>query len=77
MFKVDVLERGNYRGLKLTEHCLKVVERVMEKIACELVSVDEVQFGSVSFRETTNAIFTLWQFQEEHLTKENNLFLPS
>ena len=42
MGKDDALERGNYRCLKLTELCLKVVKRVMEKIPCGLVSIDEM-----------------------------------
>ena len=30
--KCETLDRGNYRGLKLTEHVLKVVERIIEVI---------------------------------------------
>ena len=36
--KGNALERGNYRGLKLTEHCLRVLERVLEKIGRDLVN---------------------------------------
>ena len=30
--KGDALERGNYRGLKLLDQCLKVIERIVEVI---------------------------------------------
>ena len=72
--KGDTLERGNYRGLKLTEHCLKVVERVLEKIGRDLLSIYEIQFGFVPGRGTTDAIFIIRQLQKKHLAKEKNLF---
>ena len=37
-------ERSNYRGLKLTERCLKVIERVIEKVVCDIVEVSDMQF---------------------------------
>ncbi|XP_060771234.1 uncharacterized protein slc22a21 isoform X2 [Neoarius graeffei] len=72
--KGDALDRGNYRGLKLTEHCLKVVERVVENIARELVSINEMQFGFMPGRSTTDAIFIVRQLQEKYLAKEKNLY---
>ena len=33
--KGDALERGNYRGLKLLDHVMKGIERVIEKIIRE------------------------------------------
>ena len=56
--KGDELEKGNYRSLKIPQHWLKMIKRVMEKIACELVSIDELQFGFVPGRGTTDAIFS-------------------
>ncbi|XP_048585335.1 uncharacterized protein LOC125568053 [Nematostella vectensis] len=72
--KGDALERGNYRGLKLTEHCLKIVERVLEKVGRSLVSIDEMQFGFVPGKGTTDAIFVVRQLQEKHLAKGKSLF---
>ena len=34
-----------YRAMKLHEHGMKMVERVLEKSLCKIVSVDELQFG--------------------------------
>ncbi|KAI8516232.1 Kinesin-like protein kif22 [Branchiostoma belcheri] len=39
--KGDPLERGNYRGLKLLDQVLKVVEKVLEPMIREQVHIDE------------------------------------
>ena len=38
--KGDALNRGNYRGLKLTEHAMKVMERIMDTIIRERIDID-------------------------------------
>ena len=38
--KGDALECGNYRGLKLLDHVMKVFERVIEKLIWEKVDID-------------------------------------
>ena len=43
--KGSALDRGNYRGSKLTDQLLKVVERVIEKIIRECIVIDDMQFG--------------------------------
>ena len=68
--KGDALERGNYRGLKLLEQTLKVVERIIEKFICASISIDEMQFGFMPGRGTTDAIFILRQMQEKFLAKK-------
>ena len=55
--KGDAVERGNFRGLKLLEHLMKVFERVMEKHIREVVNINEMQFGFMPGRGTTDAIF--------------------
>ena len=46
------LERGNYRGLKLTEQVMKVLERTVDGLIRQLVSTDDSQFGFVPDRGT-------------------------
>ena len=43
--KGDALERGNYRGLKLTEQVMKVLERIVDGLIRQVVSIDDSQFG--------------------------------
>ena len=42
--KGDALERGNYRGLKLTEQVMKVLERIVDGLIRQVVSIDDSQF---------------------------------
>ena len=42
--KGDALDLNNYPELKLTDHVLKVIERVVENIICKIVNVNEMQF---------------------------------
>ena len=72
--KGDALERGNYRGLKLLDHAMKGMERVIENIIRERVIIDNMQFGFIPGRGTTDAIFILRQIQEKHLAKNKKLY---
>ncbi len=72
--KGDALDRGNYRGLKLLDQVMKVLERVVEKLIRDMVDIDEMQFGFVPGRGTTDAIFILRQLQEKYLAKKKNLY---
>ena len=59
--KGDPVECGSYRGIKLLEHAMKVVERIFEYRIRQQVEIDEddMQFGSLQFSKgTTDAIFT-------------------
>ena len=73
--KGDALERGNYRGLKLLDHVMKGIERVIEKIIRERISIDDMQFDFMPGRGTTDAIFIFRQLQEKHLAKNKNLYV--
>ena len=59
--KGDALNRGNYRGLKLTEHVMKVMERIVDGMIWEMIAIDEMQFAFVPGRGTTDAIFIIRQ----------------
>ena len=49
--KGDVMNCGSYRGVKLLEHGLKIIERVLEKRIRALVDFDEAQLVSCLERE--------------------------
>ena len=73
--KGDTLDCSNYCGLKLTDHVLKVIERVVENIICGTVNIDEMQFGFCPSPGTTDAIFILRQLQKKYLAKHRKLYM--
>ena len=73
--KGDSLERGNYRGFKLTEQVMKVLERIVDGLIRQVVSIDDFQFGFVPSRGTTDAIFVIRQLQEKYLAANKRLYM--
>ena len=60
----------SYRAIKLLEKQMKLLERVLEKrIRCQ-VSIDNIQFGFMPGKGTTDAIFIMRQVQEKHQEKK-------
>src|SRR5437867_649903 len=73
--KGNALECGSYRGIKLLEHVLKVLERVIEARLRKTVKIDEMQFGFSPGKGTTDAIFIVRQVQEKFLGKQKELWM--
>ena len=72
--KGDALDRGNYRGIKLLDQGMKVLERVLEGLIRDRVSIDGMQFGFMPGRGTTDAIFIVRQLQERFIERKKDLF---
>jgi len=53
------------RGVKLLEHAIKVVEKVFENQIRQQVHIDDMQFGFVQGKGTTDAVFVVRQMQEK------------
>ena len=51
--KGDALDRGNYPSLKLTEQIMEDLERFVDGLIRQLVSIKDSQFGFVPGRGTT------------------------
>ena len=73
--KGDAFERGNYRGLKLTEQVMEILERIVDCLIRQLVSIDDSQFGFVPGRGTTDAIWFVRQLQEKYLAANKRLYM--
>ena len=73
--KGDALDRGNYRGLKLTEQAIKILERIVDGLIRQVVSIDDSQFGFVPGRGNTDAIFVVRQLQEKYLAVNKRLYM--
>ena len=63
--KGDIKECGNYRGIKLMSHSMKLWERVIEARIRKEVMIGEQQFGFMPGRSTTDAIFCLRMLLEK------------
>ena len=72
--KGDPMDCGSYRGVKLLEHAMKVIEKVLEKRIRAQVHIDEMQYGFMPGRGTTDAIFIARQLQEKYLAKKKDLY---
>ena len=72
--KGDALDRGNYRGLKLTDQVNKCLEGVLESAVRGMVDIDGLQFGFVPGRGTTDAIFIARQLQEKYRAANKPLY---
>jgi len=59
--KGDPVECGSYRGIKLLEHAMKVVERIFEQRIWQQIDIDDVQFGFMKGKGTTDAGRLAWQ----------------
>ena len=76
--KGDALDRGNYRGFKLTEQAneaMKILERIVDGLIRQVVSIDDSQFGFVPGRGTTDAIFVVRQLQEKYQAVNKRLYM--
>ena len=60
--KGDPLVCGSYRAITLLEQPMKVLEK---RIRCQ-VSIDNLQFGFMHGKGTTDAIFIMRQVQKKH-----------
>ena len=67
--KGDIKSCSCYGAVKLLEHGMKVVERVLEKRLHRVVSVGEMQFGFMPVRGTNDVVFILRRMQEEYQAK--------
>lgn len=72
--KGDPLECGNFRGIKLLEHGMKVMEKILERRLRTLIDIDNMQFGFSPGKGTTDAVFIIKQLQEKHLEVNKDLF---
>ena len=72
--KGDPMECGSYRAIKLLEHRMKVLEKVLGRRLRMKVNIDDMQFGFMSGKGTVDAIFIVRQLQEKFMEKRKDLF---
>ena len=65
------MECGSYKGIRLLEHAMKVVERIFEHRIRQQIEIDDMQFRFMKGKGTTDAIFMARQMQENFRVKGN------
>jgi len=55
--KGDPMECGSYRGIKLLEHAMNVVEKIFQHRIRQQIDIGDMQFGFTKGKGTTDAIF--------------------
>ena len=73
--KGDTRDCGAYRGVKLLEHGMKIVERVLERRIRETVDVNEIQCGFMPGKGTIDALFMVRMLQEKYDRKKKKLYM--
>ena len=73
--KGDAMSCGAYRGVKLLEHAMKIVEKVLQSRMRCMVKVDEMQLGFMPSKGTIDAVFILRRLQEESLDKKKVVYV--
>ena len=73
--KGDIQDCGNYRGIKLMSHTMKLLERIVDKRLREETSIRENQFGFMPGRGTTDAMFALRITMEKYREKQKGLHM--
>ena len=64
-----------YNGIKLTKQVMKVLERIVDGLIRQLVSINNSQFGFAPGRGKTDAIFVVRQLQEKYLADNKRLYM--
>ena len=72
--KDGVMTCGSYREVKLLEHVIKIVKRVLERQIRTLVNLNKMQFGFMPGKETVNAIFIARRMQNVY-QKDKKLYM--
>ena len=72
--KGDPLNPNSYRGIKLSEHALKLYEKSLDGRLRELVDIDKMQYGFMPGRGTVDAVFVLRRLTEKFRAKNKKLF---
>ena len=72
--KGDPLNCASYRGIRLLEHCMKTYETVLELRLRNMIHIDDLQYGFMRNKSTTDPIFIFRQLQEKYAEKKTPLY---
>ena len=64
---------GNYRGIKLMSHTMKIWERIIETRLRDRVDISKQQYGFMPRKGTTDAMFALRMLMEKYGESQREL----
>ena len=73
--KADIQDCGNYRGIRLMSHTMKIWKRIIDRRLREETTIEDEQFGFMPGKGTTDAIFEVRQLMEKHREKQEGLHI--
>jgi len=68
------MECGSYIGIKLLEHPMKMVERILEHKIRQQIDIDDMQFGFIKGKRINDTILIIRQMQEKFRAKGKKLY---
>jgi len=68
------MDYGSCGGIKLFEHAMKVVERIFEYWIWQQIDIDDMQFGFMKGKGTTDAISAVRQMRDNLTVKGKKLY---
>ena len=71
--KGDAQYCGNYRGIKLISHTMKVWKRIIEARLKDRVEISKQQYGFIPGKGTTDAMFTLRMLMKKYREGQREL----
>jgi len=71
--KGEAHECGNYRGIKLLSHTMKIWERVLNNRIRQIVNISDQQFGFMPGKGTTDPVFALRMLMEKYREGQKEL----
>jgi len=69
------MECGSYRAIKLLEHAIKVVERIFGHRIQQQIDIDDMQFGFMKGKGTSDTIFIVSRYRRGLQFKERGSIL--
>jgi len=72
--KSDQMECQSYGGIKLLQYAVKVVKRIFEYRIQQHLDTDDMQFGFMKGKGTTDTIFIVRQMQKKFTAKGKKLY---
>jgi len=68
------MECESCRGIKMLEHAMKVVESIFEHRTWQQIDIDDMQFGFMKGKGTTDANFIVRQMREKFRARGKKLY---